>query len=169
MLYFHNGNVLNTNCQYICHQVNCRGVMNSGVAKAIREKWPIVFEEYKKWYDEWWRIACDDYGGCEEGLDGSDLMPGHCLAVPVNQNQWVINMASQDGYGYDGKKYTSYDAFWSCLNKIKDTIPRGSSIAFPDHIGCCRGGANWLVISAMIDAVLSEDYEVHIYKLEETK
>jgi hypothetical protein len=56
-----------------------------------------------------------------------------------------------------------------CLGNIKEIVPQGSSIAFPDRIGCCRGGANWDVILSMIDAVLGENYEVHIYKLEETK
>ena len=169
MLYFHNGNVLNTNCQYICHQVNCQGAMNSGIAKAIREKWPVVYKEYQNWYDYWCQKVMDDYGGCEDYPSPSEVMLGRILMVKVDNNQAVINMAAQQYYGYDGKRYTSYDAFWTCLGEIKRTVPKGSSIAFPDHIGCCRGGANWLVISAMIDAVLGEDYEVHIYKLEETK
>ena len=33
---------------YICQQVNCRGVMGAGLAKQIRDKWPVVFDEYKK-------------------------------------------------------------------------------------------------------------------------
>ena len=169
MLYFHNGNVLNTNCQYICHQVNCLGKMNSGIAKAIREKWPVVYKEYQNWYDHWCQTVLDDYGGCEDYPSPSEVMLGRILMVKVDNDQTVINMAAQQYYGYDGRRYTSYDAFWSCLGKIKDTIPKGSSIAFPCGIGCVRGGANWLVISAMIDAVLGEDYEVHIYKLEETK
>ncbi len=37
---------------YICHQVNCQGAMNSGVAKAIRTEYPIVYENYIKKYDE---------------------------------------------------------------------------------------------------------------------
>ena len=44
------GNLLDTNCQYICHQVNCQGKMNSGVAKAIRDKWPEVYIQYLKKY-----------------------------------------------------------------------------------------------------------------------
>ena len=34
-----NGDLLNANTDFICHQVNCQGKMNSGVAKAIRNKW----------------------------------------------------------------------------------------------------------------------------------
>ena len=42
------GNLLDSNADIIIHQVNCQGAMNSGVAKAIREKWPIVFDKYSK-------------------------------------------------------------------------------------------------------------------------
>lgn len=168
MLYFHNGNVLNTNCKYICHQVNCQGKMNSGIAKAIREKWPVVFTKYQEWYIGYEAWA-DAHQNNEYEYQPADAMLGSIQIVEVNNGQKVINMAAQNSYGYDGRRYTSYDAFWGCLGKIKDTIPKGSEIAFPDHIGCCRGGANWFVISAMIDAVLGDDYEVHIYKLEESK
>ena len=40
--------ITKSNADYICHQVNCQGVMGSGVAKAIRDKWPQVYEEYKR-------------------------------------------------------------------------------------------------------------------------
>jgi hypothetical protein len=78
-------------------------------------------------------------------------------------HQSVINMFAQEHYGYDGRRYTSYDAFWNCLNLIKKSVPKGSKIGFPGYIGCVRGGANWEVISTMIKEVLSEDYEVYIY------
>lgn len=32
----------------VVHGVNCQGVMGSGVALAIRTKWPQIFESYKK-------------------------------------------------------------------------------------------------------------------------
>ena len=37
MVTFHNGNILDSGADIICHQVNCRGVMGSGVAKQIKE------------------------------------------------------------------------------------------------------------------------------------
>lgn len=36
-------NLLDAKNGIICHQVNCQGKMNSGVAKAIREKYPRVY------------------------------------------------------------------------------------------------------------------------------
>lgn len=145
MIYFDNGDLLDCNCQYICHQVNCQGKMNSGVAKAIREKWPFVFKCYLDILN-----------------DTNHEMLGGIQGVNVQDNKVIINMFAQNGYGYDGKRYTSYDAFWMCLGKIKDTVPKGSSIGFPAGIGSCRGGANWNVILAMISEVLDKDYEVHI-------
>lgn len=149
------GNLLNADTQYICHQVNCQGKMNSGVAKSIREKWPIVFDSYKN-YCDYHSPWCD-----------TTHMLGGCQFIDVESNKIVINMFAQDGYGYDERRYTSYDAFWACLGEITKTVPKGSTIAFPDHIGCCRGGANWCVIRTMIEEVLGWDYKVYIYKLEE--
>ena len=31
------GNIVNANTDFIIHQVNCQGVMGSGVAKALRD------------------------------------------------------------------------------------------------------------------------------------
>ena len=49
--YYDKNSITNSTCDVICHQVNCRGAMNSGVAKAVREKWPEVYVNYKFWCD----------------------------------------------------------------------------------------------------------------------
>ena len=148
MVYYVNGNLLDAKTNFICHQVNCQRKMNSGIAKAIREKWPCVYDVYLKREPELGKI-------CLVNIVGN---------IPI---QGIINMYGQDTCGYDGRRYTSYDAFWSCLHEIKNILPKGDTIAFPDHIGCCRGGANWNIIKAMIEEVLGADYEVYIYKLED--
>lgn len=153
---FVKGNLLDADTRYICHQVNCQGKMNSGVAKAIRDKWPGVYETYKTYTEPFIRVN-NNLG-----------LLGLCQYVDVDiSEKTVINMFAQCGYGYDGKRYTSYDAFWTCLGNIQKHVPKGSTIAFPDHIGCCRGGADWEVIRKMIEVVLGWDYKVYIYKLEE--
>lgn len=157
-IHFIKGNLLEADVDYICHQVNCQGRMNSGIAKSIREKWPIVYYEYMEKY----------FNMLPEYLLGDIQIVGlwgDYYATDFHQS--VINMFAQQHYGYDGKRYTSYDAFWSCLGKIKEVVPVGSKIGFPDHIGCGLGGANWKVIETMIEEVLAADYDVYIYKLEE--
>lgn len=150
------GNLLESDCDYICHQVNCQGKMNSGIAKQIREKWPIVYNKYMMEY----------FNSLPELLFGDIQIIG-LVENECDTCQHVINMFSQYNYGYDGKRYTSYDAFWSCLDKIKDTVPKGSKMGFPRGIGCGLGGANWNIIFEMINEVLGKDYEVFIYYLED--
>jgi O-acetyl-ADP-ribose deacetylase (regulator of RNase III) len=163
MIRFENISLLEADVDYICHQVNCQGKMNSGVAKSIREKWPIVYEFYQE--------VCRQH--INEGNNKIDLLG---KIAPINVDHYVpethptpptvINMFAQNGYGYDGKRYTSYDAFWSCLGHIKEFIPKGSKIAFPYKIGCDRGGANWNVILSMISETLGTDYNITICYLE---
>lgn len=153
MVHYKTGNLLDAPVDYICHQVNCQGRMNSGIAKQIRERWPRVYEVYQDWY----RVKF---------YDTSDML-GHIQIVRNENEPSVINMAAQRFYGYDGKRYTSYDAFWACLGEIKEKVPKGSKIGFPYKIGCGLGGANWQVIFQMIIEVLEEDYQVYIYTLEE--
>ena len=160
------GNLLDSDCDYICHQVNCQGRMGSGIAKTIREKWPVVYTEYINKYKETQDQVLRDCGSFEFMPDTSEVLLGQIQLIDVSEKQRVINMFAQQFYGYDGKRYTSYDAFWGCLGLIKQTVPKGSSIGFPYKIGCGLGGANWRVIHAMIEDALDEDYDVRIYKLE---
>lgn len=161
------GNLLDSDCDYICHQVNCQGRMGSGIAKAIRDKWPVVYTEYINKYKETQDQVLRYHAGLNFMRDTSEVLLGQIQLVDVSEKQCVINMFAQQFYGYDGQRYTSYDAFDTCVQSIKEYIPKGSSIGFPYKIGCGLGGANWRVIHAMIENALDEDYDVRIYKLEE--
>jgi O-acetyl-ADP-ribose deacetylase (regulator of RNase III) len=145
------GNLLDAPVDYICQQVNCQGRMGSGIAKQIREKWPLVYEEYA--------FKCNGPKDKNVPLLGS-------VQFVETFDCTVINLFAQQYYGYDGKRYTSYDAFWACLGEIKEKVPKGSKIGFPYKIGCGLGGASWPVIFQMIDEVLGEDFQVYIYTLE---
>lgn len=144
------GDLLTSTAECILHQVNCAGKMNSGVAKAIREKWPIVFEKYKQ--------------TCENPTFGL----GTVLPVKVNETQTILNLFAQDSYGYDGKLYTSYDAVNTCLNKIADYCVKNNikTIALPYMMSCCRGGGNWTIIMELIkDNFKDTDVDIEIWKL----
>lgn len=157
MVEYVKGNLLDSDCDYICHQVNCQGVMRSGIAKQIRERWPEVYEGYKRF--------CNYYGHYDTKL----LLGRVFKACTRDGGKQVLNIFSQDEYGYDGSRFTSYDAFAHCLSVIRDhpMVPRGRSIGFPKNIGCGLGGGNWKVISALIEEILGDDYDVYIYEYEE--
>lgn len=146
------GNLLDSEAQLILQQVNCSGAMNSGVAKAIREKWPVVYEKYKDFVMR----KCD-----------GELL-GYVQPVTINDNQKVFNLFGQHRYGYDGERYTSYDAIDSCLKKTADYCVEHNvaSIALPWHMSCDRGGANWNIIMEMIKQHFEKlDITIEIWKL----
>ena len=78
----------------ICHQVNCCGVMGAGLAKQIRDKWPVVFDEYKK-------------------ICGTDRL-GDSQTVQVAPQLYVANLFGQLNYGRD-KRQTNYAALAAAI------------------------------------------------------
>ena len=87
------GDLLDAKETIIAHQVNCQKKMNSGVAKAIREKYPVVFDRYCKTEPKF---------GFVDFISVGDRI------------HYIANMYAQDRYGYDGKQYTDYESFRKC-------------------------------------------------------
>ena len=148
---FKNGDMFSSNADILCHQVNCMGRMGSGIAKTMREKFPNVYEEYM--------ALCHSDGMTPDTLLGATQF------VKCG-TQIIANLFAQRNYGYDGKQYTSYEAFRECLKHIGENVPVGTSIAFPHGIGCGLGGAKWEIIVAMIQEELGDGYEIEVWKYE---
>lgn len=159
MIHFAKGNLLDSNCDYICHQVNCRGVMGSGIARQIRDRWPEVYRYYRERYWDWF----DDPNATEMDMLGAI----DDIAIENDTRDiHIVNMYAQSSYGFNHYRYTSYDAFEDCLYQIKRLVPVGKMIGFPKGIGCGLGGGNWDVILKLIEEVLGDTHEVFIYELE---
>lgn len=151
---YKNGNLLDAQTDVIAHQVNCQGVMGSGVAKQIREKWTNVYTAYRAEYDLF--------------TDLNKSLLGNCQLVQVNDHQHVANLFGQDKYGYDNKRYTSYDGIYDALVSLAvQMMDNGmKSLAIPYKMSSDRGGADWNVVLAMIESVFKDtDITVEIWKL----
>lgn len=142
-----NGDIFESKAQMIVHQVNCQGVMGSGVAKQVKEKYPAVFEQYKK--------------ACGNVKKSSDLLGG-ILPVNVSPDQQIVNLFAQDKYGYNGERYTDYNALQRCLDTLK-ILAIGKSVAIPYKMSCDRGGGDWNKVSQMIADTLTNS-KVTFYK-----
>ena len=149
-----NGNLLDAQTDVIAHQVNCQGVMGSGVAKQIRDKWPRAYDNYVSY--------CYDYITCTHEL------LGECQLVQVNDNQHVANLFGQNYYGRDGKRYTSYDGIYDALASLAVQMMSAGmkSLALPYNMSSCLGGADWNVVLTMIESVFKNtDVTIEIWKL----
>ena len=125
------GNIFNLTSGIICHQVNCKGVMGAGLALKIRNKWPVVYEDYLKHYNSF------------------GLKPGDVIWSKVGENLWVASLAGQDGYGREkGVVYTNYDAVRLCLITVAATgvYP----VAIPKGMGCTLAGGDWETMLGII-------------------
>lgn len=156
------GNLLDAKADYICHQVNCQGVMGSGVAKAIRDKHPEVYVAYLEFVNEH-RKSGETLLGKTQFVCTNPDDDTECI-LNGTKYSGVINMFAQDSYGYDGKQYTSLEAFKKCLEEINRNCYM-EIVAFPWMIGCVRGGAKWTEVLPMICETLSDVREIIFYKL----
>ena len=102
MVYHEKGNIVTGNYPVFCHQVNCKGVMNAGLARQIREKYPEVYEQYEK--------------RCSFGLNLGQIQP-----VVLYDKRICVNMFAQKGFGRD-RVYTDYNAFKECLQRLSGLL-----------------------------------------------
>lgn len=134
MIIYENSDLLKSDCNIRCHQVNCRGKMNSGLAKQVRIKYWETYDYYV--------MLCKKYG--------SKLLGG-VQYTECHDGYYLCNMFAQDGYGRD-RLYTNYDALEKCISKVYNRVNvTGESVAFPYLLGCNLGGGNWYVVQGIIE------------------
>lgn len=128
----------------VFHQVNCQGVMRSGVAKAIREKWPEVFSEYSKFCQN---KTPEELLGTYNAVNLSDEY----------SNLTVVNCFSQKNYGYDGELYTDYDSIDKIFREVYRVCCHEETKFYAPYLyGCVRGGGDWNKVSEIICRNISD-------------
>lgn len=143
---YRTGDLFNTEIERIVHGCNAQGVMGSGVAAIIRDRYTLAYDLYRKEYEY------------------RDLTLGNIIIVPSN-GKVIINAITQEYYGIDGSRYVSYDAFSEAMSRINNfcKVNGFNDIAMP-MIGAGLGGGDWNVIEAIIESELKYVQPV-VYKL----
>lgn len=147
------GDILRADTHLLLHQVNCQGVMGSGLAKQIKEKYPEVYNSYK--------LFCNT--NSSKQLLGKTL-PVLTVPNPEQKALAVVNLFAQEFYGRDGKCYTDYDALETSLTEIK-RYTAYKKIAIPYKMGCGLGGGDWDKVYNIIKKVFKDtDFKITIYQ-----
>ena len=133
------GNILDVQQGFVCHQVNCQGVMGAGLAKGIRLKWPRVYNDYMSAFQR------------------GDLKLGQVVFTTIAANKlYIANLCGQHDYGSPSIKrpWTDYDSLSQCLSKVEDwrkVVGEGKlPVYIPYKIGCGLGGGDWSVVEGII-------------------
>lgn len=140
---YRRGNVLESDIRHIVHGCNCRGVMGSGVARAIRDAYPQAYNDYLQ----------------EHNSNG--LMLGNIIISVQDDGTVIYNALTQQRYGRDAVRYVSYWAIAEAFSKLESFGVE--AIAMP-RIGAGLGGGDWQVISAIIEDCLKTTQPV-VYDL----
>lgn len=148
------GDILNSKETIICQQVNCMGVMGSGLAKHIYTKWPNVKKSYHQY--------CN--------MLPVDKLLGTVNLVGVGNCRFVANIFGQVNYGNrKDKVYTDYIALTKGLIIIKNELIDMSkdTLAIPYKIGCGLANGDWIRVYRIINEVFySYEDRVNIYKFD---
>lgn len=142
------GNILDTDCDIVVHQVNGLGVMGAGLAKQIAERYPHVERAYKRFVHAMNRTP-------------EDLL-GECFFAGASDTLRIANVFGQARIGRD-KRQTDYDALKTALHVVaRVAIRNNQSVAIPYKLGCGLAGGDWDVVEPMIDEVFA-GVDVSIY------
>jgi O-acetyl-ADP-ribose deacetylase (regulator of RNase III) len=139
------GDLLQTELRHILHGCNAKGSMGPGVAKSIRDKYSLAYQDY---YD-----AYNNYG-----LDLGNII------VSVQPNGKVIhNAITQLSYGRDRSRV--YVSYWSIAEVFRKVNQWGiEEIAIPKIVAGLANG-DWSVIEAIIENTLI-DTKPFVYVLD---
>ena len=139
------GNLLNVTTGHIVHGCNAQGVMGSGVALAIKRKYPTAYQAYRDEYE----------------LNG--LVLGYAYDYSVTPYLKIWNAITQQGFGAPTRN-VSYDAIQTCFEQVNRYIADEGRHGADDRqakeihiplIGAGLGGGNWNIIKTIIEETVN--------------
>jgi hypothetical protein len=144
---------------FVPHCVNTHGIIGSGVAEALKRKYPIINEEYVKWYNR------DKSAKGFPNLLGSDNHYwdlGNIQIIGVGDNKFVCNMLAQKGFGNClGDPPGRMEALTECLRKLRlcciraIQLDRKVAIEAP-KFGSLRSGLDWGKIYDVVQLIFHD-------------
>ncbi|KZD66342.1 macro domain-containing protein [Bacillus cereus] len=157
MIYIIDQDLLLSNCEIICHQANCEMVMGSGIAKSIKEKYPLAYEADRNFE-----------------LKGNARF-GH-YSFAKQEQTYIVNLYGQLRYRRKGEppsRKTSYLMLSKAINKMLVKIKewekvegRELKLGMPYNIGCGRAGGDWHVVVALIEELsYLHKKDIYLYKI----
>lgn len=172
MIQAHTGDILTLTEGILVHGCNCQGVMGAGIAKLIRDKWPLVYQAYVTQHRvgglRLGDIIAVAHSVMRQNPEAAKLL--HAFhAVPPNafpEKLIVVNAMTQDDYGRDpGRVYVSYDAVANAFSKVAVLAKTtGLPVHFP-LIGCGLANGKWESVAARIEKALGPDIDAHLWVL----
>jgi O-acetyl-ADP-ribose deacetylase (regulator of RNase III) len=122
----------------LAHGCNCQGSMGAGIAVGFKERYPAMFEEYRR--------------RCK--ADPREFNLGDCFLWREEGKPAIFDLATQEKYF---RARATYDAVETSLRAMRASADAAGirSIAMP-RIGAGLGGLSWKKVRAIIEVVFAE-------------
>lgn len=141
MIRYIDGDVFAGPERFLAHGCNAAGVMGAGVAKVVRQKYPMAYEFYR-----WEHYQ-------------SGLKLGQVYFIDCG-SKVILNCITQQTYGRG--QQVNYEAIESCMKQIND-IANDQEVAMP-MIGAGLGGGDWTKIEKIINDTATFKPVVYVYE-----
>ena len=134
--------------QALAHGCNCQGSMGAGIATGFRDRYPPMYEKYRR--------------RCKAQPRQFNL--GDVFLWKTTDQPWVFNLGTQEGVW---RARASYEAIESALAGMRQQADREgiTRIAMP-RIGTGYGGLSWRKVRAIVEQVFA-DWPGTLYVYEE--
>ncbi len=124
--------------QALAHGCNCKGSMGAGIAVGFRERYPAMYEEYRR--------------RCK--AEPRQLNPGDVFLWKADDQPWVFNLATQEDYWRSRATYAAVEQVLARTRELADA-EGVCSIAIP-RIGTGYGGLSWKKVRSIVERVFAE-------------
>lgn len=136
MIEYRKGDLLDVTSGIIIHGCNSHGVMGSGVALAVKNRYPGAYESYRDYIN----ASKDD-----------QALLGSVIVYEVNDNLSVANMITQKDFGTH-KRQVNYGAIARGFDDLEEFYANMPGLVFHfPKIGAGLGGGDWEVIAEIIE------------------
>ena len=139
MIEYRKGDLLAVTSGVIIHGCNSHGVMGSGVALAVKNKYPECFETYHLF--------------CEKRKNDQTIL-GDSIIYVASFELTIVNMITQKDYGTH-RRQVNYGAIAKGFSDLHHYYAMDQEFHFP-KIGAGLGGGDWEVISEIIEHMCPE-------------
>lgn len=155
MITYQTGDLLDTfdkgDVDVIAHCCNCCGVMGSGIALAIKQRYPAAYKAYKDFEhhnDERIRLSTISY-------------------AKHKQDQYIVNLHAQQTFGGGATRYVNYEALYNTLEQTRNLMieKKLKRLGVPHKMACDRAGGDWQIVEAMLKVIFDDRFTVHVVSL----
>lgn len=143
MIEFKKGDIFTSTCEALVNPVNCEGVMGKGLAKAFKDRFPLMFPVYQKL--------------CAKG----EMRIGD-PRVGIYDNVKIVLFPTKDSWRNPSKIEYIDQGLQTLKEKLKPWAVQ--SLALP-ALGCGLGGLEWTDVKSLIVKYLgTESIPIEVYE-----